>query len=299
MIMGKCPHCGSKNIRRRYREHRRFKWRCRSCNRVFRRPKSGIWLWLGVAVIMAVAAAFLVVQQGMIALPPVLSPVERHIEDAAETVSTSVADNSPKVQETIETSVRVAAKSVGDVLWATRVPNAKPKQYHTPTLEPTRDKPNIDIRQLEDRTHQLINAERVKHGLSPLEHIEQIRLIARSHSEDMEERGYFSHDTPEGLDPTDRGRNAGYDCRKDYGLYFRFGLAENIHQSWLASSTTYVNSVAFHDWNTLEELAINAVDGWMNSKGHRENILDSAYDRTGMGVAIADDGKVYFTQNFC
>ena len=297
--MGKCPHCGSRNIRRRYREHRRYKWRCRSCNRVFRRPKSGILLWVGAAVVVAVVAGFFAVQQGMIAPQTALSPVEQQIDRAAEAVSTSVADNAPRVQATIDTGARVAAKAVGDVLWATRVPNEKPERYHTPTPEPARGKPDIDIRQLEDRTHQLINLERVKRGLSPLEHIENIRLIARSHSEDMAERNYFSHDTPEGLDPTDRGRNAGYNCRKDYGAYISFGLAENIYQGGLISLTTFINGVASHDWFTLEEIAAGAVESWMNSRGHRENILDSSYDRTGIGVAIAEDGKVYFTQNFC
>ena len=36
--MGKCPHCGSKNIRKRYRKHKRYKWRCRNCNKIFRSP---------------------------------------------------------------------------------------------------------------------------------------------------------------------------------------------------------------------------------------------------------------------
>ncbi|MDE2686001.1 MAG: CAP domain-containing protein [Chloroflexota bacterium] len=256
-------------------------------------------LWLGAAVVVVATAAFFVVQQGMIAVPTALSPVEWQTDRASEVVSTSVADNAPKVQATIDTGARGTAKTVGDVLWATRVPNAKPERYHTPTPELPGDKPDIDIRQLEDRTHRLINAERAKSGLSALEHIEQIRLIARSHSEDMANRNYFSHDTLEGLDSTDRGMNAGYDCRKDYGSYYSFGLAENIHQSWLSSSTTYWNGIAFHDWNTQGELATNAVEGWMNSKGHRENILDSSYDKSGVGVAIAEDGKVYFTQNFC
>ena len=297
--MGKCPHCGSKNIRKRYREHRRYKWRCRSCNRVFRSPKRGGALWLGAAVVVTVVAAFFAVQQRIIILPNALSSVERQIEDAPEAVSTSVAGNAPKAQATIDTVARGAAKAVGDVLWATRVPNEKPERYHTPIPEPARGKPDIDIRKLEDRTHQLINAERVKRRVSPLEHIDKIRLIARSHSEDMAERSYFSHDTPEGLDPTDRGRNAGYHCRKDYGSYFSFGLAENIYQGGLISLTTFINGVPFHDWFTLEEIASGAVESWMNSEGHRENILDSSYDRTGMGVAIADDGKVYFTQKFC
>lgn len=296
--MGKCPHCGSKNFRRRYREHRRYKWRCRSCNRVFRSPKRSVIPWLVIPILLIIAISF-VVQQGMIALPTVLSPVERQIEDVSEAVSTSVADNSPKVQATIDASAGVAAKAVSDVLRATRVPNEKPERYHTPTPDPTRGKPDIDVHQLENRTHQLINAERVKRGLSPLEHIEKIRLIARSHSEDMAERGYFSHGTPEGLGPTDRGRNAGYNCRKDYGTYFIVGLAENIYQGGLISLTTFINGVAIHDWFTLEEIAAGAVESWMNSKGHRENILDYSYDRTGLGVAIADDGKVYFTQKFC
>ena len=152
--MGRCPHCGSRNIRRRYREHRRYKWRCRSCNRVFRRPKSGVLLWPGVVVIVvAVAASFFAVQQGMIALPTALSPVEPQIEDASEAVSTSVADNSPKVQATFDVGARVAAKAVGDVLWTTRVPNEKPERYHAPTPGPDRGRPDIDIRQLEARTH--------------------------------------------------------------------------------------------------------------------------------------------------
>ena len=319
--MGRCPHCGSRNIRRRYRQHKRYNWRCRSCNRVFRAPKRGVLLWLGavVVVVLVAAAAFFAVYQELIAVPPALSPVEQRIEQVSEvviptatalepvatltttlhSVSTRVAEGAPKVQATIDAGARSAAQAVGDTLWATRTPNEKPDRYDTPTPEPTGGKPDIDTHQLEDRTHQLINAERIKYGLSPLEHIEKIRLIARSHSEDMAQRGYFSHDTLEGLDPTDRGKNAGYDCRKDYGSYFSFGLAENIYQGGLISLTTFINGVAYHDWFTLEEIAAGTVEGWMNSAGHRENILDASYDRTGIGVAIADDGKVYFTQNFC
>ena len=164
----------------------------------------------------------------------------------------------------------------------------------------TTDKPNINIRQLEDRTHELINAERVKRGLSSLEHIRKIGLIARSHSEDMAKRGYFAHESPEGLSPTDRGTQAGYNCRKDYGTYYTYGLAENIHQGWLYDSFSTRNGrVVSYVWFTLEGLARTAVSGWMNSKGHRENILKPSYDKSGIGVAIAQDGKVYFTQNFC
>ena len=146
----------------------------------------------------------------------------------------------------------------------------------------------------------MINAQRSANGFQPLDHIEKIRLIARSHSEDMASRNYFSHDSLEGLDPSDRAARVGYDCRKDYGSYFTYGLAENIHQGWLFDSFQTVSGrITSYDWFTLEELAHLAVNGWMDSPGHRQNILDSSYDRAGMGVAIADDGKVFFTQNFC
>ena len=179
----------------------------------------------------------------------------------------------------------------------TPTPTSTPSPTVTPTSTST---PEIDVRQLEDLTHELINAQRVMHGFDPLEHVEAIRLIARGHSEDMASRDYFSHDSPEGLDPTDRGRRAGYDCFKDYGSYFTLGLAENIHQGWLFAGYRTVNGrTTPYDLYSAEEIAQNAVEGWMNSPGHRQIILDSSYDRAGMGIAITDDGKVYFTQNFC
>lgn len=161
----------------------------------------------------------------------------------------------------------------------------------TPTPEP-----EIDLKQLEDMAHELINAERVAHGLEPLNHVDQIRWIARSHSQDMATYNFFSHVNLQGLDPTDRAILGGYDCRKDYGSSYTYGLAENIHQGWLfvlTFSNVRVN------WQSPEEMAKSAVDGWMNSQGHRDNILSTSYDRAGIGVAIAKDGKVFFTQNFC
>ena len=178
---------------------------------------------------------------------------------------------------------------------------ATPTSTSTPIVTPTPTaEPEIDVRQLEDLTHELINVQRVMHGFDPLEHDEAIRLIARGHSEDMASRDYFSHDSPEGLGPTDRGQRAGYDCYRNFGSYFTFGLVENIHQGLLFEGYRTINGrTTPYNLYSLEEIAQNAVEGWMNSPGHRQNILDSSYDRAGMGIAIADDGKVFITQNFC
>ena len=148
--------------------------------------------------------------------------------------------------------------------------------------------------------HQLINEERREHGLGVLEYDAKLASIAKFHSEDMADFGYFSHTNLAGESPTDRGTRQGYDCRKDYGSYFTFGLAENIHQGWLYGSTTYLSGVLVSkDRHTLEEIAEIAVNGWMNSPGHRANILDSSYDKEGIGVAVSSDERVYFTQIFC
>jgi uncharacterized protein YkwD len=76
------------------------------------------------------------------------------------------------------------------------------------------------------------------------------------------------------------------------------GLAENIAQNWTYESITYINGIPNYNWNTEEDLAEQTVDGWMNSSGHRKNIL-SGFHSEGIGVAIASDDKVYVTQNFC
>jgi len=144
------------------------------------------------------------------------------------------------------------------------------------------------------------NDEREKQGLKPLQRISKINSIAYNHSLDMSNRNYFDHITPEGLDPTDRGNNAGYNCRKDFGSYYTVGLAENIQQQKTYSSITYVNSNPINHWyETPQSLSKEIVNAWMNSEGHRENILDESYDKIGIGVVIDSNDDVYSTQNFC
>ena len=54
-----------------------------------------------------------------------------------------------------------------------------------------------------------------------------------------------------------------------------------------------------YDWNSMKEIAKSTVDGWMDSEGHRKNILTPRFDREGIGVVISPDDKVYITQNLC
>lgn len=114
----------------------------------------------------------------------------------------------------------------------------------------------------------LVNRERLEHGLGPLRPDPTLREIARSHSRDMLQRGYFAHVGLDGDTPVDRMRFGGA----------RFQAAgEN-----LALAPTV-------------ELAHN---GLMNSPGHRANILNGSFGRVGIGIADGGLHGKMVTQTF-
>ena len=162
-------------------------------------------------------------------------------------------------------------------------------------------KPVITIPELEQKIHLLINDERQKNNVPSLAFDPTLTGIALSHSQDMANRNYFSHYSPEGADPTARGLSVGYHCHKDLSNgYYTEGLAENIYQNNLYNSYQTINGIiTSYDWNDMDALASSTVQGWMESTGHRENILTTTYDREGIGVAISSDDKVYITEDFC
>jgi len=121
---------------------------------------------------------------------------------------------------------------------------------------------------LEAKMLALVNEERAKVGLKPLNPDPEIQVVARKHSADMFARGYFSHINPDGEDPFDRIRKG--------GVQFR-AAGENLA---LAQTLTIAHT------------------GLMNSPGHRANILQPAFGR--LGIAILDGGiyGLMITQNF-
>ena len=132
------------------------------------------------------------------------------------------------------------------------------------------------------------NAARVEEGLEPFQHDAAISTIARAHSESMAVRG-FGH-VVQGKGPTDRALDAGYGCRAYHGEgSYSYGLSENISKSskpnrpWLGEDVP-------------KKMARQLVDGWMDSPGHRENILAVESRKLGVGVYVND--WVYATQNF-
>ena len=135
--MGKCPHCGSRNIRRRYRQHRRYNWRCRRCNQVFRRPKWNAWLWIGtVAVIVMVVAAYALLQN-IIPVPPTPIQVDESVDKVVKAVMYTVT---PEVSTT-QVSAQAETQVTSPMAMAT--PSAQalaPKVADTPTLTATAER---------------------------------------------------------------------------------------------------------------------------------------------------------------
>jgi uncharacterized protein YkwD len=116
-----------------------------------------------------------------------------------------------------------------------------------------------------DEVLRLTNVERAKAGCGPLHADSRLAAAAQEHSSDMATRGYFSHVTPDGLTPWDRARAAGYTQPS----------AENIAMGYRTPA--------------------DVMAAWMQSAGHRANILNCASHALGVGF---DARGYYWTQLF-
>ncbi len=154
---------------------------------------------------------------------------------------------------------------------------------------------------LERKVHDLVNRERVKAGLPELGWEDALNRIARYHSEDMATRNYFNHVSPEGETFSDRYSKFGYTCSRKVGTTIYMG-GENLLQNNVSDSYTYdekTGEILEYHFLTIEQLATDAVNGWMGSPEHKENILFPYFQKEGIGIYVTDSGKVYITENFC
>jgi uncharacterized protein YkwD len=155
-------------------------------------------------------------------------------------------------------------------------------------------------RYLEMRIHDLINVKRAQSGLRALDWEEKLSEVARYHSQDMADRNYFDHLSPEGEDFSARYAMFGYDPTNRVGNMVYLG-AENLFLNNLYDSYSYnkdTGEVMEYSFSTLEDIANSTVDGWMNSEGHRENILMPHFKKEGIGIVFTPEGKIYITENF-
>jgi uncharacterized protein YkwD len=138
----------------------------------------------------------------------------------------------------------------------------------------TTNSPSLsDATTIERRAFEQTNVARVENGLTPLAWDAELCRMARAHSERMALHGFFSHETPEGLQLKERARASGI-------LHFRV-IGENI-----AYNKGYDDPGGF------------AVERWMTSSGHRANMLYGGFQASAIGSYVSADGSTYLTQVF-
>ena len=169
----------------------------------------------------------------------------------------------------------------GDSLWKIAVKYqigvseliAANPQFKNPDLIYVGQKVNIPeaspLQTFEQECIRLINVQRANNGLPALSTNWELCRVARYKSEDMILKNYFSHTSPTYGSP--------FTMMQSFGLRFS-AAAENIA----------------YGQRTAQEV----VNAWMNSPGHRANILSRSYTHTGVGVAKKSNGTLYWTQMF-
>jgi len=193
------------------------------------------------------------------------------------------------------------------------------------------ERPEISIPTTEQTIHILTNQERYKESMRTRKKIPQLGWdaglanIARSHSRDMSENDFFSHDNRRGMNPTARADAYGYAHKREtikeekrpdgstvVTTSIKNGIGENIFMHLIFSSFNPITTTQtingrtvstkkeYHfNWNSQNSISSGVVEGWMNSQGHRKNILNPEYRKEGIGAFLSyEKNHVMVTQNF-
>ncbi len=142
----------------------------------------------------------------------------------------------------------------------------------------------VDTEKIALEIHWFINEQRDSHGLNPVAWDSSLAEIAKKHSQDMLNRIYYSHYTPDGKDVADRYADANFECN----ISIRDGKILKGGENLALISG-------------LEEptgLGKRIVESWMLSPEHRKNLLYSFYENEGIGTVVSNN-ELYVTQNFC
>ena len=149
----------------------------------------------------------------------------------------------------------------------------RPRVYKVEQAIPAKASKANATYELERRAFDLINERRGKCNLPPLKWSDDVARIARLHSENMANYNFFSHAGVDGLMVNDRA--------DFFGINKWQAIGENI-----AYNQGFDDPVEF------------AVERWMQSPKHRDNLLSSRWKESGIGVAVTESGKYYFTEVF-
>lgn len=155
-----------------------------------------------------------------------------------------------------------------------------PPEVETPptVVPPSSEDNNISVNfmaQVEQNIYNIVNQERAKAGLSSLSYNSTMEKYARIKSQDMGDNNYFSHEDLSG------------------NLITKKMIADGVSYNAWGENIAYIGGSSID----AETLARKFMTNWMNSSGHRANILSTNFDSIGVGVYKIGN-KVYATQEF-
>ncbi len=171
-------------------------------------------------------------------------------------------DGSENGNQNDNTEKEIGASMTDDGSGKVDTKNAKPGAYSNVTSQTSSNA-------YESKVAQLVNQERAKQKLAPLTLSADISNVARIKSEDMRNNKYFSHNSPKYGSP--------FQMLKEFGIKYRTA-GENIAKG-----------------QKTPEAVMKA---WMNSAGHRKNIMNPNYKEIGVGYVTDSSGTTYWTQQF-
>lgn len=303
--LGVCPLCGSHRIRIRRQRHRRLLWRCRICNEAFSTPKvaehiippgvSGRYYVHAESIprmerrarlhgrrgsphlgrctlslkLTAVAAAVLLL--GAVGYWIFVAGQGRDGDGPDQRVGSDVSpvvtDLQSPTPEPVSTAVETPTLEPSETPALSSVPTSIPP---SPTPAPA---PFVSpvFRHLHEKQYmlELINAERTKAGVQPV--VLGGNVSAQLHAESSLDNCAGSHWGIDGLKP-----------------YMRYSLAggyQSNGENWLGSDYCIKASDRYSSIVSIEQEVIEAMNGWMNSPGHRRNILRKWHKKVNIGLA--------------
>lgn len=154
-------------------------------------------------------------------------------------------------------------------------PEAKPPVSKPPTttpeVKPPVSQPGNDeqLAAYEKKVAELVNKERTAAGLAPLKVNLQLSQVAEKKAEDMRDKKYFSHNSPTYGSP--------FDMMKKFGIKYKTA-GENIAKG--------------------QKTPEAVMKGWMNSSGHKANIMSTGFTEIGIGFVTDSKGDTYWVQMF-
>ncbi|MFF4341903.1 sigma-70 family RNA polymerase sigma factor [Kitasatospora sp. NPDC001540] len=245
----------------------------RGHRRAPRRGPGRVLVGGGVVAAVAVVAGLLVVVGGSDA-PPAVGAAEQGPASAAALVdpTSAAAPSAPPAPSSAAPSAAASPSPAPGTRAASAPPAPAPSSPAPPAAPPSAAPSSASAQQrsadLAQQVLELVNSERAKAGCGPLTANAKLATAALRHSEDMAARNFFDHTNPDGAGPQQRIDAVGYAWS---------GWGENIARG--------------------QKDAAAVMDSWMNSPGHRANILNCKFTELGVGVHLGGGGP-WWTQDF-